>query len=89
MNSRILRLAAEIESIAKRANPNTTWTSRMDAITSPHRWGYEIVDVFFGKVRVRRNQTIAMKGDCLRDGSGKVWVFQGRTNNDLHLDPLD
>ena len=47
-----------------------THTSRMAAITTPSRFGYEIVDVFFGEVRVRSDQTLAMINDLLRDGGG-------------------
>lgn len=61
-----------------------TRTSRMDAITTPARWGYEVVDVFFGEVRVRKNQTIAFKGDLLRK-DGIVREFIAREGTELVL----
>jgi hypothetical protein len=61
----------------------------MAAITTPSRFGYEIVDVFFGEVRVRSDQTIAMVNDLLRDGEGNVFKFQGREGNDLILAPVE
>jgi len=61
----------------------------MAAITTPSRFGYEIVDVFFGEVRVRSDQTIAMINDLLRDGEGNVFEFQGREGNDLILAPVE
>ena len=54
-------------------------TSVMAAITTPARWSYEGVDIFFGEVRVRANQTIAMRGDLLRDvDDGSIVEFIGR-----------
>ena len=59
-------------------------TSVMAAITTPARWSYEVVDVFFGEVRVRANQTIAMKGDLLRDmDDGSIVEFIGREGTSL------
>lgn len=64
----------------------STRTSRMEAITAPARWGVEIVDIFFGEVRVRRDQTIAVKGDLLRDlESGTVREFVAREGDRLLL----
>lgn len=63
-------------------------TSRMEAITKPSRWGYEIVDVFFGTIRVRGDQTVVMKGDLLRainDESGKLYEFHARVGAELDL----
>ena len=59
-------------------------TSVMAAITTPARWSYEVVDIFFGEVRVRANQTIAMRGDLLRDmDDGSVVEFIGRKGDAL------
>jgi len=49
-----------------------------------------VVDIFFGEVRVRRNQTIAMSGDMLRDDrDGTLWVFRSRLNDKLILDRVE
>jgi len=67
-----------------------THTSVMEAITSPSRWSMSVVDIFFGEVRVRRNQTIAMSGDILRDDrDGTLWVFRSRLNDKLILDRVE
>lgn len=59
-------------------------TSVMAAVTTPSRWSYEIVNVFFGEVRVRANQAVAMKGDLLRDmDDGSVVEFIGRDGDTL------
>lgn len=61
-------------------------TSPMAAVTQPARWGKEIVDVYFGEVRVRIDQTVVMKGDLLRDmTTGEVRVFVSRENDKLNL----
>ena len=64
-----------------------TRTSRMDAITMPARWGYEIVDVFFGEVRVRADQTTAVKGDLLRK-DGVIREFVAREGTELVLNDI-
>ena len=59
-------------------------TSRMVALTNPSRFGFEIVDVFFGQIRLRSDQTLAVKGDCLRNKeTGVVSVFHYRENNQI------
>ena len=62
------------------ANPiNASRSSTMVAITRPVRWGYEIVDVFFGETRVRADQGIAVAGDLLRDlDTGEIVALRGR-----------
>lgn len=65
-----------------------THTSPMEAITNPARWGYKVVDVVFGQVRPRRDQSTAMKGDVLQDDEGKLWEFHGREHNRLDLTPV-
>lgn len=63
-------------------------TSRMEAVTQPRRWGYEVVDVFFGAIRVRKDQTVVMKGELLRvvdDESGQLFEFRARSGADLDL----
>ncbi len=63
-------------------------SSLMAAVTTPSRFGFTIVDIFFGEVRPRRNQTVAMKGDYLMDDSGQVFLFEGREGDTLHLEPI-
>jgi len=73
----------------------TSTTPMLCAVTSPSRFGYEIVDVFFGQVSVRMNQTIAVarpegRGDLLRDKTtGKVAEFLGRTGNQIILGSVE
>ena len=56
----------------------------MAAVTTPSRWSYEVVNVFFGTVRVCANQAVAMKGDLLRDmDDGSVVEFIGRDGDTL------
>lgn len=89
-NPALERIAKEIDHIEcrLRSGSPTTWTSPMEAVTSPQRWGYEIVDIFYGKVLPRKDQTVAMKGDCLRDPDGNLWEFERRIHNDLKLTPI-
>ena len=59
-------------------------TSVMKAVTRPIRWSYEIVDIWFGEVRVRANQTVAMAGDLLRDlETGEIVELRGREGDTL------
>lgn len=59
-------------------------TSVMKAVTSPIRWSYEIVDIWFGEVRVRKSQTVALAGDLLRDlETGEIVELQGREGDML------
>lgn len=67
----------------------STKTSLMAAVTSPVRWSFEIVDVVFGSVRPRRNQTLAMKGDLIRDmETGEVFRLGGREGDVLIIEEL-
>lgn len=67
----------------------STNTSRMAAVTNPIRWSFEVVDMFFGEVRRRRNQTLALKGDMVRDlETGEVYLFQGREGDLLILEEV-
>jgi hypothetical protein len=59
----------------------------MVAITNPARWGYTVVDMFFGQARPRRNQTVAVKGDILQDAKGKLWEFMGREHGKIITKP--
>lgn len=63
--------------------------SAMKAITQPGRWGYTVVDVFFGAVRPKQSQDVACAGDILADHEGKLWEFRGRVDNRLDLTPVD
>jgi len=64
-------------------------TSVMAAVTSPIRWSFEVVDLFFGEVRVRKSQVVAMKGDLVRDlETGEVSEFLGRDGDMLLLKEL-
>ncbi len=59
-------------------------TSIMKAVTSPIRWSYEIVDIYFGVPRVRKNQVVAMAGDLLRDlETGEIVELRGREGDML------
>lgn len=59
-------------------------SSYMVAITSPARWGYSSVDVFFGAVRERPDRVVVEAGDLLRrDETGEIVVFKGREGNSL------
>ena len=67
----------------------TTTTSMMQAITTPSRFGFEVVDMFFGEVRDRRDQTIAVRGDLLRNiATGEIREFRGREGRIIHTNPL-
>lgn len=67
----------------------STKTSKMVAITNPIRWSFEVVDVFFGEVRPRRNQTIALKGDMVRDlETGDVFRFNGREGDMILIEEV-
>lgn len=72
----------------EREKQAATRTSPMEAITNPARWGYKVVDVFYGEARPRRDQSVAMKGDVLQDDEGNLWEFHGRENNRLDLTPV-
>lgn len=62
----------------------TVHTSLMLAITTPARWGYTPVDVFFGTVRERPDRVVVEAGELLRhDATGEVVVFKGRLGADL------
>ena len=71
---------------------NPVYTSMLEAITQPRRWGFEIVDIFFGEVRPRvgeGRQEVAIKGDILRSlSTGELFEFQGREGNELLLGSL-
>lgn len=59
-------------------------TSVMRAVTHPMRWSYEIVDIWFGEVRVRRDQQVALEGDLLRDlDTGEIVELRGREGDVL------
>jgi hypothetical protein len=67
----------------------STKTSRMVAVTNPIRWSFEVVDLFFGEVRPRRNQTLAMKGDLVRDlETGEVYILQGREGDMILIEEI-
>jgi len=59
-------------------------SSLMDAVTSPSRWGYTPVDLFFGEVRERPDRVVVHKGELLRhDQTGAIVVFLGRQGANL------
>jgi len=61
----------------------------MAAVTSPIRWSFEVVDVLFGEVRRRRNQTFAMKGDMVRDlETGEIFRFKGREGDVIIIEEI-
>lgn len=67
----------------------STKTSRMAAVTNPIRWSFQVVDMFFGEVRPRRNQTVAMKGDMVRDlDTGEVFRFKGRDGDMIIIEEI-
>jgi hypothetical protein len=67
----------------------STKTSRMVAVTNPIRWSFEVVDVFFGEVRPRRSQTIALKGDMIRDlETGVVFRLKGREGDMILIEEI-
>ena len=72
-------------------------TSRTAAITSPARWGFELVDVFFGQVRPRATQTVVVAGDLLSpvlpegvDDSAPrpVYKFVARENDEIVVEQV-
>lgn len=66
-----------------------TLTSEMVVVTTPARFGFELVDIFFGEVRVRPNQTRVERGDILRDlKTGALGEFVSRCGTELKLLPV-
>ena len=66
-------------------------TSRTLAITRPARWGYELVDIFFGQVRPRVRQDVAMSGDLVRrKGAAEphIYKFVAREDDRIVLEPV-
>ena len=62
-------------------------TSYMNICYKPNQYGYEIVDVYFGEVRVRRGQDVAKTGDVLRK-DGKLFILEGSKDNKVFVHPL-
>jgi hypothetical protein len=83
--NRLTTIANELNMLATDI-AGTIHTSSLIVVTTPARWGYEIVDIIYGEiVSTRRNQTIAIKGDILRDRAGKLWEFQERRGSQLKV----
>ena len=67
-----------------------TYTSRMEAVTSPTRFGFTPVDVIFGSVIERPDRIIVMSGDALRnEATGEVVEFIAREGYTLQTTPLE
>lgn len=69
--------------------PSTTNSSRLDAVTSPARWGYRVVHLWSDGPHPARNQTTAVAGELLQHlETGEVRVFLGRVGRELLLGDL-
>ena len=67
-----------------------TNTSRMAVVTSPTRFGFTPVDVFFGTVQERPERIVVMSGEALRnEATGEVVVFVAREGTTLITTPLE
>lgn len=64
-------------------------TSRMVAVTAPARWSYEVVDAWYGELRRRRDQSVAVQGDFLRHVDTMAIVeLLGREGAEILVHPL-
>lgn len=66
----------------------TSRTSEMKAMC-PRVWGYEKVQVFFGSIRLSKNQDIVVAGDLIRSPDGRLWEFVNREGDKIRGMPVD
>jgi|TARA_R110002020_G_scaffold138910_7_gene309506 hypothetical protein len=62
-------------------------TSVMKVI-SPRVWGYEKVDIIFGRVRRSENQDVVIAGDFIRGSDGRIWEFVSRKDDTIQGRPV-
>ena len=64
-------------------------TSKMKVLTNPKDWGITIIEKKWGVYRHKKDQTVLMSGELIRDNAGRVATFAYRQNDTIYVQKCD